>query len=106
VGGLHHCPRLQRIFLSNNRIEKFESIATLKEATQLSELALDGNPIAHHKNYFEYCLSITPNLKTLDLRKITQEMREPPKSEAKPKQLSPDEKLADSGASTEISPEK
>jgi hypothetical protein len=62
--------------LSNNRIEKFEGIQSLKDATQLAELALDGNPIFHHKGYFEFCLTTCPNLKHLDLRKITPEMRE------------------------------
>jgi len=42
----------------------------------LQELALDGNPIYHLKGYFEFCLVTCPNLKHLDLRKITPEMRE------------------------------
>jgi Leucine-rich repeat (LRR) protein len=76
VHGLQHCPRLQRIFLSNNRIEKFENISSLKDANQLQELALDGNPIFHLKGYFEFCIVTCPNLKHLDLRKITPEMRD------------------------------
>jgi hypothetical protein len=62
--------------LSNNRIEKFDHIGSLKDANQLQELALDGNPIFHLKGYFEFCISTCPNLKHLDLRKITPEMRE------------------------------
>lgn len=39
-------------------------------------MALDGNPVFHHKSYFEFCITTCPNLKHLDLRKITPEMRE------------------------------
>jgi hypothetical protein len=42
----------------------------------LAELALDGNPVFHNKGYFEFCLTTCPNLKHLDLRKITPDMRE------------------------------
>jgi len=42
----------------------------------LAELALDGNPIYHNKGYSEFCLTTCPNLKHLDLRKITPEMRD------------------------------
>ena len=76
VNGLQHCPRLQRIFLSNNRIEKFEHIASLKDASQLQELALDGNPIFSLKGYQEFCMATCPNLKHLDLRKVTPDMRD------------------------------
>ena len=62
--------------MSNNRIDKFENINSLKDASQLQELALDGNPLFHHKGYFEFCLTTCPGLKHLDLRKITPEMRD------------------------------
>lgn len=111
VSGLHNCPRLQRIFLSNNRIEKFENIASLKDATHLAELALDGNHICHQEGYFEFCLKTCPNLKHLDLKKITQEMRDnnamgiTPSNEKKGVSSIKDEK-DNSGASTDISPDK
>lgn len=76
VNGLQHCPRLQRIFLSNNRIEKFEHIGSLKDASQLQELALDGNPIFSLKGYQDFCMATCPNLKHLDLRKVTPDMRD------------------------------
>lgn len=76
VNGLKHCPRLQRTFLSNNRIEKFENISCLKDCLQLSELALDGNPCFNKKGYTEFCLASCPNLKQLDMRKVTTEMRD------------------------------
>lgn len=51
-------------------------MSCLKECTQLSELALDGNPVYNKKGYLEFCLVSCPNLKQLDLRKITPEMRD------------------------------
>jgi Leucine-rich repeat (LRR) protein len=71
VQGLSNCPRLQRIFLSNNRIDKFESITSIKDAPQLAELALDGNPVTNKDGYFQYCIKNCPNLKNLDMMKIT-----------------------------------
>ena len=75
VNGLNHCPKLQRVFLSNNKIATFESIPCLKECTQLVDLTLDGNLIFNKKGYIEFCLKSCPNLKALDMRKITPEMR-------------------------------
>jgi leucine-rich repeat-containing protein 49 len=76
VQGLNHCPRLQRIFLSNNRIEKFDNIQSIKDAHQLTELALDGNPVTNKEGYFQFCIKNCPTLKNLDMMKITQEMRD------------------------------
>lgn len=68
------------MFLSNNRIEKFENVSCIKECAQLAELALDGNPIYSKKGYAEFCLTSCPNLKQLDMRKVTLEMRSDPNS--------------------------
>ena len=75
VNGLNHCPNLQRVFLSNNKIASFENIPCLKDCTQLSDLTLDGNLIFNKKGYIEFCLKSCPNLKQLDMRKVTPEMR-------------------------------
>ena len=120
--GLSNCPRLQRIFLSNNRIDKFDNIASLSDASQLQELALDGNQVAHGKNYTEFCLSSCPLLKHLDLKKVTPEMRESiaknvavPKKSDDPSQIgsiSPDKNDSQrngasiGSASTEVTPDK
>ena len=80
VTGLQSCQRMQRVFLSNNRIEKFENVSCIKECAQLAELALDGNPIYSKKGYAEFCLTSCPNLKQLDMRKVTLEMRSDPNS--------------------------
>jgi hypothetical protein len=73
-------------------------------------LALDGNPIFHHKGYFEFCLNTCPNLKHLDLRKITPEMRDSSNVSAKGdkvKSIEDSNHKSDNGnVSTDISPDK
>lgn len=91
--------------MSNNRIEKFEHIGSLKDANQLQELALDGNPIFHLKGYFEFCIGTCPNLKHLDLRKITPEMREAGGLKGPDGKLKIGDDKGDT-MSTEISPDK
>lgn len=76
VTGLNHCPRLQRTFLSNNKLAEFSNISCLKDCQQLQELAIDGNLVSNKKGYIEFCLTSCPNLKQLDLKKVTPEMRE------------------------------
>ena len=76
VTGLNHCPRLQRTFLSNNKLAEFAHIACLKDCSQMQELAIDGNLVANKKGYIEFCLTSCPNLKQLDLKKVTPEMRD------------------------------
>jgi hypothetical protein len=51
------------VFLSNNRIDKFENINCVKDCAQLAELALDGNPIHTKKGYAEQILKMCSNLK-------------------------------------------
>lgn len=50
----------------------------MKDCSQLAELALDGNPIHSKKGYAEQILKNCQNLKQLDTRKITPEMRSDP----------------------------
>ena len=75
VNSLNHCPSLQRVFLSNNKIASIENILCLKDCSQLSDLTLDGNLVFNRKGYIEFCLKSCLNLKQLDMRKITPEMR-------------------------------
>lgn len=76
----------------------------------MQELALDGNPIYHLKGYFEFCLVTCPNLKHLDLRKITPEMRESGggvvKGEVKKIEDSNGKSESGGNMSTDISPDK
>jgi len=47
----------------------------LKDCAQLSDLTLDGNLVFNKKGYIEFCLKSCTNLKQLDMRKVTPEMR-------------------------------
>lgn len=42
-------PALQRVFLSNNKIESFECISSIFRIKGLAELSLDGNPVADNR---------------------------------------------------------
>ncbi len=78
VSGLAACPRLQRLFLSNNRIAKFENISSISDAQQLTELALDSNPISTPPiPYYKFCLKACPHIKHIDLKKVTSVLLQP-----------------------------
>jgi leucine-rich repeat-containing protein 49 len=72
------CPlhKLQRLFLSNNRLEKQESIEGLAVFSSLLELALDGNPIHHSLSYPACILNRCPQVTHLDLKKVSSDMKE------------------------------
>lgn len=73
-------PKLQRLFLSNNKLDKLESLDSFSLFPALNELALDGNPIFTLSNYTNYILNKCPNLTHFDLKKVTQDMRDSIKS--------------------------
>ncbi|VDH99923.1 leucine-rich repeat-containing protein 49 [Mytilus galloprovincialis] len=82
-------PSLQRLFLSFNEISRnyrekvkncrngrnFEDIACLGESTSLSEISLDGNPIAQEQYYKQIVLRHMQQLKQLDMKRVTEEER-------------------------------
>ncbi|XP_048473239.1 leucine-rich repeat-containing protein 49 isoform X1 [Rhincodon typus] len=68
-------PRLQRFFLSFNNISRFEDIACLADSLSLSEVTLDGNPIAQESWYKHTILRHMLQLRQLDMKKITEEER-------------------------------
>ena len=45
---LNMLPTLQRLFLSNNKLSKFEDAGCVFKIKFLLELALDGNPMVEH----------------------------------------------------------
>jgi len=76
VSSLAGCPKLQRLFLSSNKIVKFEDISGLADVPQLTELALDGNPICSSSTaYYKFCFKACPGLKNIDLNKVTNELK-------------------------------
>eukprot|EP00474_Spongospora_subterranea_P011270 CRZ11728.1 hypothetical protein [Spongospora subterranea] len=68
-------PSLSRIFLSHNRIASFSSVEPLIGVSALSELSLDGNPVADELNYRQMTLNQLLLLKVLDGRRIGQDER-------------------------------
>ncbi|XP_029985952.1 leucine-rich repeat-containing protein 49 [Sphaeramia orbicularis] len=68
-------PCLQRLFLSCNNITSFDQLACLGETCSLSELTLDGNPVALETWYKQAVLRCVLHLKQLDMKRITDEDR-------------------------------
>ncbi|XP_064846905.1 leucine-rich repeat-containing protein 49-like isoform X1 [Oncorhynchus masou masou] len=68
-------PCLQRLFLSCNSITSFDELACLGESCSLSELTLDGNPVALETWYKQAVLRCVLQLRQLDMKRVTEEER-------------------------------
>ncbi|XP_067105553.1 leucine-rich repeat-containing protein 49 [Osmerus mordax] len=68
-------PCLQRLFLSCNSISSFDDLGCLGESCSLSELTLDGNPVAQETWYKQATLRCLLQLRQLDMKRITEEER-------------------------------
>ncbi|XP_053127968.1 leucine-rich repeat-containing protein 49 [Hemicordylus capensis] len=68
-------PCLQRLFLSFNNISCFDDIQCLADSSSLSDITLDGNPIALETWYKHTVLHHMMQLRQLDMKKITEEER-------------------------------
>ncbi|TSK38385.1 Leucine-rich repeat-containing protein 49 [Bagarius yarrelli] len=68
-------PCLQRLFLSANSISSFDELACLGDSCSLSELTLDGNPVAQESCYKPTALRYVLPLRLLDMKRITEEDR-------------------------------
>ncbi|XP_071236928.1 leucine-rich repeat-containing protein 49-like isoform X2 [Salvelinus alpinus] len=68
-------PCLQRLFLSCNNITSFDELACLGESCSLSELTLDGNPVALETWYKQAALRCVLQLRQLDMKRVTEEER-------------------------------
>ncbi|XP_070619662.1 leucine-rich repeat-containing protein 49 isoform X3 [Erythrolamprus reginae] len=68
-------PSLHRLFLSFNNISCVEDILCLADSASISELTLDGNPIAQEAWYKPTVLHHMMQLRQLDMKKITEEER-------------------------------
>ncbi|XP_037835708.1 leucine-rich repeat-containing protein 49 isoform X2 [Kryptolebias marmoratus] len=75
VTEVDHLPCLQRLFLSCNNIISFDQLACLGESCSLSELTLDGNPVALETWYKQAVLRCVLHLRQLDMKRITDEDR-------------------------------
>ncbi|KAM9861420.1 leucine-rich repeat-containing protein 49 isoform 2-T2 [Aulostomus maculatus] len=68
-------PCLQRLFLSCNNITSFDQLAYFGDCRSLSELTLDGNPVALETWYKQAVLRCVLHLRQLDMKRITDEDR-------------------------------
>ncbi|XP_054625761.1 leucine-rich repeat-containing protein 49 isoform X2 [Dunckerocampus dactyliophorus] len=68
-------PRLQRLFLSCNNITSLHQLGCSGESRSLSELTLDGNPVALETWYKQAVLRCVLHLRQLDMKRITEEDR-------------------------------
>ncbi|XP_056099932.1 leucine-rich repeat-containing protein 49-like isoform X2 [Rhinichthys klamathensis goyatoka] len=76
VTDVQHLPRLQRLFLSANSISSLDALACLWDCRSLSELSVDGNPVALESCYRHTLLRCcSPHLQLLDMRRVTEEER-------------------------------
>ncbi|XP_024151398.1 leucine-rich repeat-containing protein 49 [Oryzias melastigma] len=75
VTELDRLPCLQRLFLSCNNIIRFDQLACLGRSHSLSELTLDGNPVALETWYKQAVLRCVLHLRQLDMKRVTDEDR-------------------------------
>lgn len=75
VCDIDNLPSLQRLFLSFNEISSFDSISSLSDSTSLSEVSLDGNPIAIEQNYRQTLLHHMQQLRLLDMHRVSEDER-------------------------------
>uniref|UniRef100_A0A1A8BTL7 Leucine rich repeat containing 49 n=2 Tax=Nothobranchius kadleci TaxID=1051664 RepID=A0A1A8BTL7_NOTKA len=75
VAEVDRLPCLQHLFLSCNNIISFDQLACLGESRSLSELTLDGNPVALETWYKQAVLRCVLHLRRLDMKRITDEDR-------------------------------
>ncbi|CAL1266898.1 unnamed protein product [Larinioides sclopetarius] len=68
-------PRLQRLFLSQNSIERFEDMYCVSNIPLLCDLTLEGCPLTAFPNYRHLILYNIPQLKVLDTRRALDEER-------------------------------
>jgi len=75
VHGLENSHNLHRVFLSDNRIPSFSRLESLFRLKSLNELTVDGNEVAGKRYYREYLVDRIKTLRTLDMRRVTDEER-------------------------------
>nr|XP_026691632.1 leucine-rich repeat-containing protein 49 isoform X2 [Ciona intestinalis] len=66
---------LQRLFLSFNNISRWGDIECLSDASALCEISLDGNPISSDVCYKQIVLRSMPQLRQLDMKRISEDER-------------------------------
>ncbi|KZC06559.1 PREDICTED: leucine-rich repeat-containing protein 49 [Dufourea novaeangliae] len=73
--GFGETPQLQKLYLSNNDIQKIEDLGSLAKALQLREVTIDGNPVTLNGDYVSFLVSYLPNLQFLSTMPVTEQIR-------------------------------
>ncbi|XP_076284245.1 uncharacterized protein LOC143210882 isoform X1 [Lasioglossum baleicum] len=73
--GFGETPQLQKLYLSNNNIQKIEDIGSLVKALQLREITIDGNPVTLNGDYMSFLVSYLSNLQFLSTMPVTEQLR-------------------------------
>lgn len=73
--GMALLPKLQRLFLSDNKIATIQRLFPLFHIQGLTEISLEGNPISAIKYYRYQIINIFNNINSLDNVKISDEER-------------------------------
>ena len=63
-------PKLESLFLTNNKFETLVDLNPLRELSSLKMLSLVNNPVTKLKNYRVYVVHLLPQLRVLDYLKV------------------------------------
>ncbi|XP_059474299.1 leucine-rich repeat-containing protein 49 [Neocloeon triangulifer] len=75
VEGVAHAPKLAKLFLSNNNIHSVEELNGVRQASQLKELSIDGNPVSENAECAALLVTSLSTLKLLNGSEVTNELR-------------------------------
>jgi leucine-rich repeat-containing protein 49 len=73
--GFENTPELQKLYLSNNDIQKIEDMGSVIKALQIKEITIDGNPVNHTAECISFLVSYLPNLQILSTMQISEQIR-------------------------------
>ncbi|XP_043277631.1 leucine-rich repeat-containing protein 49 [Venturia canescens] len=73
--GFGETPQLQKLYLSNNDIQKIEDMGSLAKALQIREVSIDGNPVTLNADCVSFLVSYLPNLQVLSTMQVNEQVR-------------------------------
>lgn len=100
-------PILETLVLTNNSIEELSDLDPLSSVHSLTYLCLLRNPVIHKPGYRHYVISLLPQLRVLDFKRIKQKEREKAEQMFAGRKKAPKkDKLFTPGEKVKISPPK
>ncbi|XP_063982329.1 leucine-rich repeat-containing protein 49-like isoform X2 [Diachasmimorpha longicaudata] len=73
--GFGETPQLQKLYLSNNDIQKIEDMGSLAKSLQIREVTIDGNPVTLSADCVSFLVSYLPNLQVLSTMQVNEQVR-------------------------------